>query len=342
MVMRSSYSTDMKVERFIGEREDDWRELDELLQARGRRRRRRPAAEVLRLAALYRGAAADLALARRGHPGDPIVARLESLVTRARQVVYAEEPRRGSLGTFFGRTYWVRVRERPLALLVAVVLLLAPAALTVAWALSDTGAAVALVPGEFRAAVEPVGDTGMTTSQTAAFSSAVMTNNIQVTFLAFAAGILFGLGTAFVLAYNGAVLGAVAGGAIANGNGLEFAEFVTAHGVIELSCIAVAAAAGMRMGYALVAPGPRPRSRALAEEARSAIVIVLGTIPWVILAGIIEGFVTRAGFGLVPGIVLGVGVGAIYWTLVFVRGRPPPRPRAAAAAALTAAPAPSR
>ena len=314
----------------MGERESDWRELDALLRAGGRSRRRRPAAEVLRLAALYRGAAADLALARRGHPGDPIVARLESLVAHARQAVYAEEPRRGSLRTFFGRTYWVHVRERPLALLIAVALLVVPAVLTIAWSIADTGAAVALVPEQFRGAVEPVGDTGMTTSQTAAFSSAVMTNNIQVTFLAFAAGILFGLGTAFVVAYNGAILGAVAGGAIANGNGAEFAEFVTAHGVIELSCIAVAAAAGMRMGYALVAPGPRTRSRALAEEARAAIMIVLGTVPWLILAAIIEGFVTRAGFGLVPGILLGFGVGGLYWALVVIRGRP-----------LTAAPAPS-
>ena len=321
----------MKVERFISEREGDWRELDELL--RGGRDGRRSARGVLRLGALYRGAAADLALARRGHPGDPIVPRLESLVARARQAVYAEEPRRGSLRTFFARTYWVRVRERPLPLLLAIALLLVPAALAATWALGDPGAAVGLVPGQFRGAVEPVGDTGMTTAQSAAFSGAVMTNNIQVTFLAFAAGILLGLGTAFVVVYNGAILGAVAGGAIANGNASGFAEFVTAHGVIELSCIAVAAAAGLRMGYALVAPGPRPRMRALAGEARSAIVIVLGTVPWVILAGLIEGFVTRAGFGLVPGIVLGVGVGALYWTLVVVRGRPRP--------ALTAAPVPS-
>lgn len=322
----------MKVERFISEREGDWRELDELLRAG--RRGRRSAPGVLRLGALYRGAAADLALARRGHPGDPIVGRLESLVARARQAVYAEEPRRGSLRTFFAGTYWVRVRERPLPLLVAIALLLVPAALTATWALDDPGAAVGLVPGQFRGAVEPVGDTGMTTAQSAAFSGAVMTNNIQVTFLAFAAGILLGLGTVFVVAYNGAILGAVAGGAIANGNGRGFAEFVTAHGIIELSCIAVAAAAGLRMGYALVAPGPQPRMRALADEARNAIVIVLGTVPWVILAGLIEGFVTRAGFGLVPGIVLGVGVAALYWTLVLVRGRPRP--------ALTAAPAPSR
>jgi uncharacterized membrane protein SpoIIM required for sporulation len=313
----------MKVERFIGEREGDWRELDGLLRVR--RRGRRTAPEVLRLAALYRGAAADLALARRGHPGDPVVTRLESLVARARQAVYAEEPRRGSLRTFFGRTYWVRVRERPGPLLLAIALLLVPALLAAAWALADPGAAVALVPGQFRAAVEPVRDTGMTAAESAAFSGTVMTNNIQVTFLAFAAGIGFGLGTALVVAYNGLILGAIAGGAIANGNGAAFAEFVVAHGVIELSCIAVAAAAGLRVGYAVVAPGPRERGRALVEEARPAIAIVLGTVPWLVVAGIIEGFVTRAGFGLVPGIALGVGVGALYWTLVVVRGRPAAR-----------------
>ncbi|MDX6677177.1 MAG: hypothetical protein QOE31_1229 [Solirubrobacteraceae bacterium] len=311
----------MKVERFISEREGDWRELDELLRAR--RRARRGARSVLRLAALYRGAAADLALARRRHPGDPVIARLESLVARARQVVYAEEPSSGSLRTFFGRTYWVHVRERPGVLALAIALLIVPALLAGAWALQDTGAAVGIVPAQFRGAVEPAGDTGMTTAQSAAFSSAVMTNNIQVTFLAFAAGILFGLGTALVVAYNGAILGAVAGGAIANGNGAEFAEFVTAHGVIELTCIIVAAMAGMRVGDAILSPGPRTRGRALVEESRAAIAIVVGTLPWVVLAGLIEGFVTRAGFGLVPGVVLGVGVGVVYWTLVLVRGRPP-------------------
>jgi len=321
-----------KVERFRDERESDWRELDELLARR--RRHRRDARSVLRLAALYRGAAADLALARRRHRGDPIVARLESLVVRARQAVYAEEPRRASPREFFGRTYWQRVRERPGALWLAIALLLVPAALSAAWALDDPGAALGLVPGELRGAVEPIGDTGMTATESAAFSSTVLTNNIQVTFMAFAAGIFLGLGTAVVLAYNGATLGAITGGAIGAGNGESFVEFVAAHGIIELSCIAVAAAAGLRVGYAIVAPGARPRREALALEARAAIVIVLGTVPWVVLAGLIEGFVTRAGFGLVPGLILGVAVGALYWTLVIVRGRPDGR--------VNGAPAPSR
>jgi len=309
----------MNVDRFIAEREADWRELDALLRGK---RRQRSVPDVLRLAALYRGAAADLALARRGHQGDPVVTRLESLVARARQAVYADEPRHGSLRTFFARTYWVRVRERPWPLLLAIALLIVPALLAAAWALADPGAARGIIPEQFRGAVEPVGDTGMTATETTAFSSAVMTNNIQVMILSFAAGIV--LATAFVVAYNGMLLGAVAGAAIAAGNGATFAEFITAHGVIELSCIAVAAAAGLRIGYAVVAPGPRTRGRALAEEARPAIAMVLGTIPWMILAGVIEGFVTRAGFGLAPGVVLGVGVGALYWTLVIVRGRPRP------------------
>jgi len=314
----------VKVERFISEREGDWRELDELL--RGRPRARRGARQVLRLAALYRGAAADLALARRGHPGDPVIGRLESLVARARQAVYADERRSGSIRTFFARTYWVHVRERPGVLALAAALLIVPALLTGAWAISDPGAAVGLVPEQFRGAVEPVGDTGMTAAESTAFSSQVMTNNIQVTFVAFAAGILLGLGTAVVVAYNGAILGAIAGGAIGNGHGAEFAEFVTAHGVIELTCVVVAAMAGMRIGDALISPGVRTRGLALVEEARTSIAIIAGTIPWLIVAGIIEGFVTRAGFGLVPGIVLGVGVGALYWGLVLWRGRPVAQP----------------
>ncbi len=318
--MRSSYSMALKVERFRQERESDWRELDELLARR--RRDRRDARSVLRLAALYRGAAADLALARRRYRGDPIVVRLESLVVRARQAVYAEEPRRASPREFFGRTYWVRVRERPGVLWLAIGLLLVPAVLAAVWAMDDPGAALGLVPGQFQQAVEPVGDTGMSATESAAFSSAVLTNNIQVTFLAFAAGIFFGVGTAVVLAYNGAILGAISGGAIGAGNGAGFVEFVAAHGIIELSCIAVAAAAGLRVGFAIVAPGPLPRREALARESRAAIAIILGTIPWVVLAGVIEGFVTRAGFGLVPGLALGVAVGVVYWTLVVVRGRP--------------------
>ena len=292
-------------------------------EARGRPDRLGPAG-VLRLGALYRAAAADLALARQRMPGDPLVARLERLVARARQAVYADEGRRARPIRFLTTGYWQLVAARRSALLVAAALLLAPAVLAAIWAMSDPGAALGLVPPEFRGAVEPVGDTGMSADETARFSSEVLTNNIQVTFGAFALGLAAGLGTVLIVLYNGLILGVIAGGAIDAGNGVEFVEFVAAHGIIELSCIVVAAAAGLGMGWKLISPGPLRRGVALAAEARDAVAIVLGTAPWLVLAGFIEGFVTRSGFGLVPGLALGLGVGGAYWGLVVARGRRAP------------------
>ena len=315
----------MTVDRLVAEREGDWRALDALVR-RADGRGGLPADEVLELGARYRRAAADLALLRRRRPHDPALVWLEDLVVRSRQAVYGARKRRLDPVAFFTRTYWVRVAERPRVLLLAAALLLVPALLAGAWALDDSGAALGLIPGEFAGAVEPVGDTGMTAQETAAFTGSVFTNNVQVAFLSFAAGIAFALGAAFVLAYNGAILGAVVGGATANGYGVDIIEFITAHGVIELSAIVVCAAAGMRMGLAIVTPGLRTRGQALAEEARAAVAIVLGTVPWIVLAGFIEGYLTRSGFGLWPGIVLGFAVGGAYWGLVVLRGARVPSP----------------
>ena len=107
-------------------------------------------------------------------------------------------------------------------------------------------------------------DLGLATDEEAAFSAAIMTNNIRVTLLAFAAGILAGLGTAAVLILNGVLLGAIGGLAVGAGNGRPFFELVAAHGVLELSCIVVAGAAGLRFGWALVEPGTGTRGDALA------------------------------------------------------------------------------
>lgn len=289
------------------------------------------------LGASYRATAADFAIARRRFAGDPLLGRLERLVDRARQLVYESERQQGSLREFVTRGYWRRVVERPVPLVVALVLLFAPALLSGYWAWRDPGPASGLVPAEYQSITEPrpAGrDLGVSVDEQAQLASEISTNNITVTMLAFAGGIAFGLGTAYVLLTNAILLGAVAGLAVGAGNGGPFFELVTAHGVLELSCIAVAGAAGLRMGWALVHPGYRRRGAALRDEARAAVELVLGTAAWLVVAGLVEGFVTPAGLGLVPVLAIGFGLGALYWTLALWRGR------AAPVRALTGAPGP--
>lgn len=311
----------MNLARFIEQRQQEWDELERLVAAARRRPERLGPDGVRKLGARYRAAAADLALARRSFPGDPVVARLERLVGRARQLVYAAPARRGSLMRFLARDYWRLVAARPLALAAAAVLLFGPALLAGGWALGDPGAAGGLVPEEYRTVTEPRDtDRGLSVDEMAAFSSAIFTNNIKVSFLAFAGGIAAGLLTALLLAYNGVLLGVVFGLAWGAGNGRPLYELIVAHGVLELSCIVVAGATGLRLGWSLVSPGRLPRTESLAREARRSVALVLGTAPWLVVAGLVEGFVTPSGFGLVVVTVVGFGLGALYWTLVLVRG----------------------
>lgn len=124
------------------------------------------------------------------------------------------------------------------------------------------------------------------------FAAAVGTNNIQVGLLAFGAGVLGGLPTLYVLAFNGLNVG-VAGGIItAYGRPDIFWTSILPHGLLELSAIVVSGAAGMRLGWSLLVPGDRRRSEALAEEGQRAAVVMLGLLLAFGGAALVEGFVT--------------------------------------------------
>ncbi len=310
----------MTLERFISTRRGSWERLDQLLKAAKGRPERLGADGVRELGQLYRGAAADLALARRSFAADPTRRRLESLVGRASLVVYEARPERRSLPRFFATDLWRLIAERPWPLLIAALALLAPAVLAAFWAIGDPSAARALIPGDFQAAADPPSDAGASAAQRTVFSVELFTHNIQVTFLSFALGITAGIGTVAILGFNGLILGAVAGAAIEAGNGDAFFEFVIPHGPLELSCIIVCAAAGIRLGWALVEPGRLTRGQALAAEGRRSVQIVLGVMPWLVLAGISEAFVRSA--GLPSPVLIGTGLGLFFafWGLVGWRG----------------------
>ena len=194
-------------ERFVAEREAAWEELDAALRRAGDRPERLGADGVRRLGELYRATAADLAFARRSFGDEPLVARLEGLVLRGRAAVYARSGRRASLWSFVSRGYWVRLAERPVLLAAAWLLLLVPAGLGAVWGLVDASAAAGIVPADFQSAADPpVEGRDYDAGEASAFSFSVMFNNIQVTLLAFAGGITFGLVTVWALFFNGLLL----------------------------------------------------------------------------------------------------------------------------------------
>ena len=231
---------------------------------------------------------------------------------------------------FFARDYWRLVAKKPVALLVAFDPALRTCRAQRGWALVNPDAAVGLVPAEFRSATQserPWRD--LTPGEQAEFTTGVFTNNIQVTLVAFAGGVTFGVLTGAMLIFNGILLGAIGGLMVGAGNWRGFLELVTGHGVLELYLHH-----RRRRGRVAARLGARraglPHAVGVARlAAREAVAIALGTAPWLVAAGIVEGNRARlADAGL--GVDLGVGfaIGAVFWALVVWRGRVPRDERA--------------
>ena len=129
----------------------------------------------------------------------------------------------------------------------------------------------------------------MTAGEQAQFTTELFTHNIETTFFAFAGGITAGILTGLTLLYNGVLVGVIGGLMTAAGNGTGFVDLITAHGVLEISCTIVAATAGLRVGAAIIDPGYRPRAQALQEEAKRAVLLAVGTAPWLVVAASSKG-----------------------------------------------------
>jgi uncharacterized membrane protein SpoIIM required for sporulation/uncharacterized RDD family membrane protein YckC len=123
-------------------------------------------------------------------------------------------------------------------------------------------------------------------------ATGIITNNVQVSFGAFATGIGFGIGTVLILVTNGVSLGGVMGLYASKGIASLLIKFVAPHGVLELTAICIAGAAGFLLAAGLLIPGDRPRSVALRENARRAIKLIAASTVLLLVAGTLEGFVS--------------------------------------------------
>ncbi|MBU5444629.1 stage II sporulation protein M [Paenibacillus sp. MSJ-34] len=290
----------MDIQRFIREHKRLWSELDGLLSRFERRKRSVQAAQIDRLTQLYKTASAHLAYAQTYYPNDEIGLYLNQLVSRAHHALHAEQWKTSNrLGDFFKRRFTGYILERRWFVLLALLLFGVGALSGFIAVWQDPSHLHAVIPAEIADRIDPhrVGE-GHEDLQSAIVSSSIMTNNIRVAILAFASGITFGALTVYVLVYNGLLLGALAAVFWQSGQSYVFWAYILPHGIIELTAIFIAGGAGLYMGYRMINPGPYTRKYMFLRSVKESALLLVGTIPLFVIAGIIEGYITPSALSL--------------------------------------------
>lgn len=279
--------------------------------------------EVDEFVQLYQRVSTHLSFAR-SHFGDAdLTAELTTTVAAANASLYrrTSSPAAG-LRRFFAVSFPAAVWHLRWFVVVAAVATFLPALIVGVW-MASTEEAIGYVgtEAELAAYVDEDFEDYYSSEPASQFATTVLVNNIRVSFLAYAAGVLLGVGTVFILAYNGANLGVAWALFIVADEQQKFWGLILPHGLLELSAVVVAGAAGMALGWAIVAPGDRPRSAAFTEEARRSVVVILGLIVAFITAGIIEGFITPSPFPTWVRVGIGIAVEAAFISYIVAFGR---------------------
>lgn len=284
---------------FVRSKQPDWQRLETLLDSVSTRGLRRLSEDDTReLARLYRKATSDLAQAQTFVRDAEILHYLNGLVGRGHAVVYrAPSFSLASAADFLWREYPARVRRHARPILAAAAILFGAALFGYLVVAFDFEARDYVLPGGIRTVEKQLAeqdhwasDIGADAAPTA--SAWIMTNNMKVSFLAFASGAFLGAGTFLVLTFNGLMIGALMATLHHYGKLAMLMSFVVGHGVIELTCICIAGGAGFVLASGIVSPGELSMRDALVEKGRESALLVLGTIPLLTIAGLIEGFVS--------------------------------------------------
>jgi uncharacterized membrane protein SpoIIM required for sporulation len=248
--------------------------------------------ELRELALLYRQTAADLSAAREHRADAQLAAYLNQLLGRAHNLVYSAAPARPrQIARFYTRTFPRIFRATWGYTAAATGVFILGALLGAAVCLVDPGFERFILGGEMMDTIER---REMWTHSIIAVkplaSSAILTNNLSVSFTAFALGITAGAGTIWIMFFNGLLISVVGAACFRGGMSLALWSFVAPHGALELPAIFIAGGAGLVLGRGLIAPGMLSRREALRLHAATAVKLLLGVIPLLVVAGVIEGF----------------------------------------------------
>jgi len=311
--------------QFEQQHQQEWLELQALLSQlhkslRGRSREGKPIAGE-RVAALYRRACEQLALARaRAYPAY-LIDRLEQLTADGHQLIYQRsefgyEKLKRMVGVEFPRAVRAHSAYVWLALAVFAIPTLVLGFLVyfrpeLILSVVDTYTAQSFEQMYSKSAAA-IGHNRAADTDWQMFGFYIR-NNIGISFRCFAGGLFAGLGSLFFLAFNGAYTGAIGGYLTQKGLGETFYSFVVTHSAFELTAIVLSGAAGLRLGHALLVPGRYTRLQSLVRASKESTVIIYGVVAFLLIAASIEAFWSSARW--IPPLMK-YAVAALVWTAV--------------------------
>lgn len=312
--------------RFLNEGKNNWQRLEDLLSlADSASLRGLSRAEVREFGELYRRTASDLAIARAETRDPKLINYLNSLVIRAHGKIYRADAKGANIVWEFISKDFPRAFRQTWRYTFLAFLLFTGFAIV--------SGILCFVDGDFIQSLGLVKIVSAAKSNERWWSdlndanqigaAGILTNNILVAFKAFTYGAFFGIGTIYVLIYNGLFIGGVLGAcyrtnpAFAN----ELITFMVGHGVIELSCIFIAGGAGMLIGYSMINPGDLTRTEALKKNGLTAVRLAVGCALLLFIAGIIEGFLSPAEIPALIKFGTGILTGIAMYSYLFLVGR---------------------
>ncbi|QQS01313.1 MAG: stage II sporulation protein M [Austwickia sp.] len=307
----------MDLDAYVAAKSPQWRRLEELTG-----RKRLSGAEADEVLDLYQRTATHLSVVRSAAPEPDLVGYLSWLLTRARGTAARPASRDWRAATrFFTDTFpatLYRTRRWWLAVLAANVL---AAVFLGWWFLANPQVEQSLMtPGEIDQLVNHDFAHYYSEHAASSFAFRVWTNNAFVAAQCIAFGIL-GAPVIWVLfnnILNVSIIGALM---IRHDRADVFFGLISPHGILELTCVFVAAGVGLRIFWGWVEPGARTRGQAVAQEARAAMSVALGLIVVLLICGLIEAFVTPSPLPTAARVGIGVVAEAAFFAYVFTLGK---------------------
>lgn len=308
----------MREVAFLRQNAEKWKQFEALLRQQRR-------ADPDRLAELFVEITDDLSYARTFFPKSRTTRYLNDLAAEIHQAIYKnkrEDRRRFAM--FWRVEVPLAVQAAHRELLVSLVIFVIAMAIGIVSTLNDDGFARLIMgdayinmtldniaEGEPMAVYKQMGEVDM--------FLAITLNNVRVSFIAFAMGLLVSVGTAYILFFNGVMLGTFHTFLFQQDYLLPSLLVVYIHGTLEISAIIIAGGAGLVMGNSLLFPGTYTRGQAFIRAARRGVKIIVGLVPVFIAAGFLEGFVTRYTAMPLPVslLIIGGSLGFILWYFVY-------------------------